>query len=151
MSDYVTEKVQAFAQSLLPGMGLELVEVQYRREGEGWVLRLFIDGPEGVGVDHCAGVSREVSDFLDVEDLISHAYQLEVSSPGLERRLRDTADFKRYAGKKARIKVRNPVDGQKVFIGLIGEADEEAVELSLEDGSRCRIEMHQIRKARLSL
>ena len=151
MGDYVTEKVQAFAQSLLPGMDLELVEVQYRQEGEGWVLRLFIDGPDGVGVDHCARVSRELSDFLDVEDLISHAYQLEVSSPGLERRLHDTDDFKRYAGKKARIKVRYPIDGQKVLIGLIGEADEESVELLLEDGSHCRIEMQQIRKARLSL
>ena len=151
MSDYVIEKVQAFAQSMLPGMDLELIEVQYRQEGEGWVLRLFIDGPEGVGVDHCAKVSREVSDFLDVEDLIPQAYQLEVSSPGLERQLHDTADFERYAGKKARIKVRHPIDGQKVFIGLIGKADEEAVELLLEDGSHCRIEMHQIRKARLSL
>ncbi len=151
MSDYVIEKIQDFVESLLPSMGLELVEIQYRQEGEGWVLRLFIDSPEGIGIDQCTKVSRELSFFLDVEDLIPHAFNLEVSSPGLERPLRDMNDFKRFAGKKARIKLRHPIDGQKVFIGLIGACDAHGFDLVLEDGTTCHYMMDQIRKARLSL
>ncbi len=151
MSDFVIEKIQEFVESLLPSMDLELIEIQYRQEGDGWVLRLFIDGPDGISVDHCAKVSREMSDFLDVEDLIPFAYHLEVSSPGLERKIRDVADFKRYAGKKARIKLRYPVDEQKVFVGLIGDVGDDEVELLLEDGAQYRFAMEQIRKARLSL
>ncbi|MEN8200352.1 MAG: ribosome maturation factor RimP [Thermodesulfobacteriota bacterium] len=151
MSDYVVEKIEGFAQSLLPSMDLELVEIQYRMEGHGWVLRLFIDGPDGVSIDQCAEVSREVSTFLDVEDCIPNAYALEVSSPGLERPLRKLGDFERYVGEKARIKLRYPVDEQKVFIGLLGESDEESVELLLEDGSSKRFLLENIRKARLTL
>jgi len=151
MSDYVVEKVQGFVESFLPSMDLELVEIQYRQENEGWVLRLFVDGPDGVGVDQCARVSRELNTFLEVEDLIQHAYNLEVSSPGLERPLRSSADFKRYAGKKARIKLRHPVGDKKIFIGLVGESDEKEVELLFEDGTGSRFLMENIRKARLSL
>lgn len=151
MSDYVIEKVQGFVESFLPSMDLELVEIQYRQENTGWVLRLFVDGPEGVGVDQCARVSRELNTFLEVEDFINHAYTLEVSSPGLERPLRSAADFKRYAGKKARIKLRYPIDDQKVFLGLIGESNEKEVELLFEDGTTNRFLMENIRKARLSL
>jgi len=151
MSDYVIEKVEEFAEGFLPSLGLELVEVQYRQEGHGWVLRLFIDGPNGIGVDECAKVSREMNVFLDVEDLIPNAFHLEVSSPGLERSLRNVADYKRFAGKKARVKVRHPIDGQKVFIGLIGESDEFGFELIMEDESTMRFHLDQIRKARLSL
>lgn len=151
MSEFIITTVQDFAESLLPSMGLELVEVQFRQEGHGWVLRLFIDGPEGVTLEQCTQVSREVSDFLDVEDLIVQSYTLEVSSPGLERPLRSSADFRRFAGKKARIKLREAVAGQKVFVGVIGRSDDEGVELLLEDGTHKHFLMERIRKARLSL
>ncbi|MBA3005266.1 MAG: ribosome maturation factor RimP [Proteobacteria bacterium] len=151
MSDAVVEKVQAFAETLLPSMGLELVEVQFRLEGYGWVLRLFIDGKEGITVDHCSRVSREVSDFLDVEDLIEHAFHLEVSSPGLERSLHSMKDFQRYLGKKAKVKLREDVENQRVLIGVISQAEGETVELVLEDGAKCQVAFEQIRKARLSL
>ena len=151
MSDYVVEKITEFVEGFLPSMDLELVEIQYRQEGHGWVLRLFIDGPNGIGIDECARVSREMNVFLDVEDLIPNAFHLEVSSPGLERQLRNVADYKRFAGKKARVKVRHPIGGQKVFIGLIGESDEFGFELIMEDESSMRFHLDQIRKARLSL
>jgi len=150
MSGLVEEKVKAFAVALLPSMGLELVEVQFRLEGHGWVLRLFIDGKEGITVDHCSQVSRELGDFLDVENLIDHAYHLEVSSPGLERPLRTLKDFKTYIGRKAKLKLRD-MENQRVVIGNISEVEGETVELVLEDGSRCLIAFEQIRKARLSL
>ena len=146
----VEEKVEAFAAALLPSMGLELVEVQFRLEGHGWVLRLFIDGKEGITVDHCSQVSRELGDFLDVENLIDHAYHLEVSSPGLERPLRSLKDFQTYIGRKAKLKLRD-VENQRVLIGNISKVEGETVELVLEDGSRCLIAFEQIRKARLSL
>jgi ribosome maturation factor RimP len=151
MSGAVVEKVQAFAERLLPSMGLELVEVQFRLEGHGWVLRLYIDGPEGVTLDHCSRVSREVSDFLDVEDLIANAYHLEVSSPGLERSLHGLKDYQKYLGKKAKLKLREDVEGQKVLIGDIVRAEDETVELVLENGTRCQVAFEQIRKARLTL
>ncbi len=151
MSDYIIEKIQEFAEGFLPSLGLELVEVQYRQEGHGWVLRLFIDGPDGIGVDQCASVSREMNVFLDVEDIIPNAFHLEVSSPGLERRLRDSNDFKRFAGKKARVKVRHPIDGQKVFVGIVGDSDENGFDLILEDAGSMRFHLDQIRKARLTL
>jgi ribosome maturation factor RimP len=151
MSDYVIEKVEEFAEGFLPSMDLELVEVQYRQEGHGWVLRLFIDGPNGIGVDECAKVSREMNVFLDVEDIIPNAFHLEVSSPGLERTLRNITDYKRFSGKKARVKVRHPIDGQKVFIGLIGESDELGFELVMEDENSMHFHLDQIRKARLTL
>ncbi len=151
MSDYIIEKIEEFANAFLPSLDLELVEVQYRQESHGWVLRLFIDGPNGIGVDECAKVSREMNVFLDVEDLIPNAFHLEVSSPGLERTLRNVADYQRFAGKKARVKVRHPVGGQKVFVGLIGESDEFGFELIMEDESTMHFHLDQIRKARLSL
>lgn len=151
MSGSVVDKVQVFAEKLLPSMGLELVEVQFRLEGHGWVLRLYIDGKDGITLDHCSRVSREVSDFLEVEDLIAHAYHLEVSSPGLERSLRSMKDFQRYIGKKAKLKLREDVENQKILIGDIVRAEDDTVELVLEDGTRCQVAFAQIRKARLSL
>ncbi len=151
MSDYVIENIQEFLDGVLPAIDLELVEIQYRQEGEGWVLRIFLDGPDGIGLDQCATVSREISVFLDVEDIIPHAFHLEVSSPGLERSLVKAADYKRFAGKKARIKVRHPIAGQKIFVGLIGESDEHGFSLLYEDGSQDRFTFDQLKKARLSL
>ena len=145
------EKIEEFAGSLLPAMGLELVDIQFRPEEHGWVLRIFIDSELGITVDHCADVSREVSAFLDVEDLIDHPYTLEVSSPGLERPLKSPADFSRFTGRKARIKLRMPVNGQKVFEGVIQQAGDASVELMLEDESTVQLPFEHIRKARLSL
>jgi ribosome maturation factor RimP len=151
MSEPVVAKVQAFAETLLPSMGLELVEVQFRLEGHGWVLRLFIDGKEGVTLDTCGRVSREVSDYLDVEDLIAQAYHLEVSSPGLERVLRTIDDCQRNIGKKVKVKLREDVVGQRVLIGILHRVEGETMELDLEEGERCQVAWNQIRKARLSL
>ena len=149
-----TEKVLAaieqYAEPLLRGMGLELVEVQYRREGYGWVLRLFIDREQGVSLDDCAAVSRAISTWLDVEDLIEHAYHLEVSSPGLERPLKKIEDFQRFAGKKAKVKLKEPRDGQKVFIGILEQVSGEQVTL-LADGKPVTILFEEIARARLAL
>ena len=140
--------IEEYAVSVLERMGIELVEIQFRREGHGWVLRLYIDKEGGVIVDDCAAVSREMSTWLDVEELIEHAYHLEVSSPGLERPLKKIDDFKRFAGRKARIKLREPLNEQKVFIGTIEEVDEEKVIL-VADEKPVHCMFDNIAKARL--
>lgn len=131
-------------------MGMELVEIQFRREGHGWVLRLFIDKEEGVTIDDCAAVSREISAYLEVEDLINHAYHLEVSSPGLERPLRKREDFSRFAERLARIKLREPINGQRVLIGTLLGLEGETVLLEM-DKETVRIDLENIAKARLTL
>lgn len=151
MSERIIETIEEFARKLLPTMGLELVEVQFRKEGHGWVLRVLIDCDEGISVDHCAGVSREISDFLDVEDLIDQAYHLEISSPGLERPLRSVADFEKFVGKKARVRLHEAINGQKVFVGIIKHVADGIVELACDEGGGVDFSFEQINKARLSI
>lgn len=149
-ADRIITAVESFARPVLDDMGLELVEVQFRRESAGWLLRLFIDREDGVNVDDCASVSRQISAYLEVEDLIEHAYSLEVSSPGLERPLKKKEDFVRFTGRKARIKLKEPIDGQRVFFGLLGAVDENTITL-LVDGQQMKIDLDVVARARLSL
>ena len=131
-------------------MGLELVEVQFRQESGGWILRLFIDREGGINVDDCASVSRQISAYLEVEELIEHAYNLEVSSPGLERPLKKIDDFVRFAGRKARIKLKEPIDGQRVFFGLLGPVHGNKLTLDVDD-RQMEIDLDAVARARLSL
>jgi len=149
MSEYIVDNVRDFLQKLLPGMGLEIFDIQFRREGHGWVLRIFIDSRDGVTLDQCTGVSRELSQYLDVEDLIDHAYHLEVSSPGLERPLRSVDDFCRFAGENARVKLSVPVDGEKFFEGTIEEVQGNVISLKGKDKKSVRFSYEAINKARL--
>jgi ribosome maturation factor RimP len=149
-ADTVTGRVERFITPLLIDMGVELVEIQYQREGHGWVLRLFIDREGGVTMEDCAGVSREVSRYLEVEDPIEHAYHLEVSSPGLERPLKKENDFVRFVKRRARIKMREERNGQRVFIGTLQGVEDEAVLLHV-DGRLQHFPLADIARARLIL
>jgi ribosome maturation factor RimP len=149
-TEKILSGIEEYAGPLLRDMGLELVEIQFRREGHGWVLRLFIDGEQGVTLDDCAAVSREISAWLDVEDLIDHAYHLEVSSPGLERPLTKLDDFRRFAGRKTRIKLKEPKEGQRVFNGTLEGVAGECITV-LVDGKPVNIMFEEIARARLAL
>lgn len=150
-SDRLLTTILGFVEPLLAEMGMELVDAQFRREGNGWVLRFFIDKEGGITIDDCAKVSREVSAYLEVEDLIAHAYNLEVSSPGLERPLKKKEDFIRFAHRKVRIKVREPIMGeQKLLIGMLEGVEGNAVVVALEN-EKVSIDMDNISKARLTL
>ncbi len=151
MSDTVVARIQEFAESLLPAMGLELFDIQFRREGHGWVLRLVVDRQEGVTLDDCSRVSRETSDFLDVEDIIDHPYHLEVSSPGLERPLRTVEECRRHLGKKARIKLKEEVDSMRVIIGELQAVEEDEISVLSEEGQTYTLDWNNIQKARLTL
>ncbi len=151
MTELVTERIREFAAMLLPSMGLELYDVQFRREGHGWVVRLIIDSASGVRLDDCSRVSRETSDFLDVENLIDHAYHLEVSSPGAERTLRNPAECERFVGEKIRLKTKEEIEGQRVFIGTLEAAAEKRLVIVTEDGEKYDFPWEHIKKARLTL
>ncbi|MDO5675021.1 MAG: ribosome maturation factor RimP [bacterium] len=149
-SDALITRLEAFAAPLLTDLGMELVEIQFRREGQGWVLRLFIDKQGGITVDDCAGVSREISAYLEVEDCIDHAYVLEVSSPGLERPLKRPQDFTRFAGRKVRIKLRQDSGMGKVLVGTLQGLEGDEVVL-LVDNTKLTLHREQISRARLTL
>jgi ribosome maturation factor RimP len=142
----------ALADPYVRDAGFDLVEVQSGRETTGWVVRLFIDGPVGgqVPVSHadCERVSRDVSAAFDVADFIPHAYQLEVSSPGLDRPLRRERDFARFAGQSARIKLAEGVEGRRNFSGMIRGAQAGLVEIECE-GRSYQLPIEQVAKANL--
>ena len=154
----VEERVRGIAGRVAASYGLDLFDVQYRREGSGMVLRIQIDRPgpaasaeESVSVDDCANVSRDVSAILDVEDVVPASYTLEVSSPGLDRPLRRAEDYMRFAGRRAKLVVREPVDGQSYFKGTLGGVDAGEVLIDSEDGRRHRVPLAVITRAHLEV
>jgi len=137
--------------------GFDLIEVQHGREPGGWVVRLFIDNPAvagagsmttGIGLDDCERVSRDVSAALDVADVIPHAYQLEVSSPGLDRPLRRERDFARFVGESARIRLNDGVEGRRNFLGTLQAAKDGRVEIAC-DGRSYSLPIDDIQRANL--
>ena len=147
----IVERVRSLAEPILADRGLELVDLEFRREGRGWTLRLYMDRAGGVTLDDCQRVSQELGDHLDVADLIPYPYTLEVSSPGLDRPLTRDADFLRFAGKAARITTSEAIQGQRNFHGrLAGLADGEVL-LDLADGRQARIPRGLIARARLEI
>ena len=113
------ERVQQIAERVAASSGLELVEVEFRGGGKSRLLRIFIDKPGGVTHEDCAKLSREVSTILDVEDVVPGSYLLEVSSPGLDRKLSRPADFERFTGSRVKIMTREPVNGNRHFDGRL--------------------------------
>jgi ribosome maturation factor RimP len=120
-SKTVLDKIEETAGPLLESEGLELIDLEYRKEGRGWVLRVFMDKPGGVTLDDCADISRQLGDMLEVEEWIPHAYTLEVSSPGLDRPLKKEKDFLRSIGKLIQLTIRQPLEGQTFFKGILLE------------------------------
>jgi ribosome maturation factor RimP len=149
MADTV-EQIRGLLDPILASLGLSLWDIEVQKHGPSWLLRIFIDR-EGTGVtlDDCETVSRDLGAALDVEDLIAHAYTLEVSSPGLDRKLSKPEHFARFSGSAVKVKTYQLVNGQKVFQGrLLGMAGE-MVKVELETGSIVEIPMGDIAKASL--
>ena len=152
------DQLRPIIERVSAGYGLDLFDVQFRREAGGMVLRVRIDRPgaaasaeESVSVEDCARVSRDLSAILDVEDIVPTSYTLEVSSPGLDRPLRNGADYGRFAGRRAKIVVREPVDGQSFFKGRLGGVDHDAVLIDTDDGRRHRVPLGVIARANLEV
>lgn len=130
-------------------LGFELVDVELEGSGRRAILRVYIDGPEGVGLDDCAAVSRQLSAILDVEDPIKGSYTLEVSSPGLDRPLVRPEDFRRFAGETVKLRTREPIEGgRRNFKGRLAEATDEGIVVEVE-GQAYRLSYENIDRARL--
>ncbi len=145
----IVARVRALAEPILGDLGLELVDAEFRRETQGWVLRLYMDRAGGVTLDDCQRVSEELGVHLDVEDVIGHPYHLEVSSPGLDRPLTRDQDFVRFAGQAARVSTREPLEGRRNFRGRLAGMRDGTVLLDLPDGTRVLIPRAAIVRARL--
>ncbi len=156
------EHVRVTADRVARSHGLEVWDVVRRRESTGQVIRVFIDRPgpastpeESVSIEDCEQVSRELGTILDVEDPLPFAYTLEVSSPGLDRPLRGAEDYRRFAGRRAKVVVREAVDNQKAFDGrLMGvdeNADEYTVLLEGPKGRLHRLPLRLIARGRLEV
>lgn len=143
--DPVAQAVGVLAEPLIDDLGYELVDVQFKREQYGQILRVVIYKESGVVIDDCAKISRELGHLLEVEDLISQAYTLEVTSPGLDWRLKSERDFVRFRGKKVRIVL---LDEPESLVGLIGEIDNGKVSIGL-DGDKQLVPLDLIKKAKL--
>ena len=130
---------------------LELVDLEYVKEGSSKYLRAYIDKPGGVTVEDCAAVSRPFSDKLDEADFIDEAYILEVSSPGLGRPLKKEKDFARSIGEEVEIRTYRAIDRQKEFIGILVEYDKDTVTIEYEDETTQKFERNDIALIRLAL
>ena len=142
------ERVRTIVEPGVQALGFELVDAEVVGQGRNAVLRVYIDHPDGITVNDCARVSRQLSAVLDVADPIAGQYVLEVSSPGLDRPLRTRHDFERFQGAQVRIRMVLPVDGKRTFTGrLLGLEGENIV---LEgDGERYDLALADVDKARL--
>ncbi|MGG6432018.1 ribosome maturation factor RimP [Anoxybacillus sp. D401a] len=128
----VTHIVEELVTPIVTDMGLELVDIEYVKEGKNWFLRVFIDSPTGIDIDQCGVVSERLSEKLDEIDPIPHNYFLEVSSPGAERPLKKAKDFERAVGKNVYVKTYEPIDGQKEFEGLLTAFDGQTVTVEVK-------------------
>ena len=151
MTTGIEEKVRALAEPLLADKGMELVDLVFVTEHGRHVLRIFIDKPGGVNVDDCGDFSKEFSTILDVDDPIPQRYMLEVSSPGLDRPLVKEADFKRFAGKKTKIKAKEAIEGRRNFKAVIDGVAEGKVFVTDFDGKKFEIALSNIERARLEI
>jgi ribosome maturation factor RimP len=140
----LTTDLPTLLESTLQGLGYELVD--FERSGKGALMRVFIDKPQGIDVEDCARVSNHLSRVLAVENV--DYGRLEVSSPGLDRLLRKEQDFVRFAGHKARIKLRVPVEGQRNFMGVLRQTRAGKIELDV-DGRIVTLDLANLDKARL--
>jgi ribosome maturation factor RimP len=147
----IEERVRGIAERVAIENGLELVHAEVAGPEGKPIIRLFIDKPDGVTHEDCSAVSLHVGTILDVEDFIHSPYTLEVSSPGLERGLYKRQDYERFSGHPAKMKVRNPVNGQRNFRGRIIGVEGEQVIFEDKTSGRVTVQIESIVKANLEI
>ena len=144
----IIKQITGLIGPVLDDIGFELVDLEYLSKHGRWVLRLYIDKDGGVTIDDCARVSREIADLIDVKDIIEHEYVLEVSSPGVNRPLKKNRDFILAIGKKIKVKMVTPVEGQRNFTGNLKNFQERTIYLETE-GKLVTLPLPEVDKANL--
>lgn len=150
----VTERVEAICQPVVESLGFELVDVEYVKEGPDYYLRIAIDKPGGIDISDCALASEKISEVMDKEDPITEAYFLDVSSPGAERPLKKEKDYENAVGKHVYVKLYEPVEGDKEWIGELKEVSKDTITLSAKIKTRTKvieIDRKRIAKIRLAV
>jgi ribosome maturation factor RimP len=127
----ITDVVAALAEPVVRKHGCELWDVEYVKETGGWFLRIYVDREDGVSLDHCEAISRELDPILDERDPIPDSYTFEVSSAGAERSLKRPSDFQKFMGHLVEVKLYQQKDGRKEYIGSLTGSDGEAVEITI--------------------
>jgi ribosome maturation factor RimP len=145
----LTRHIEDIAEKAAAPAGIEIVEVELKGSGRNHLLRIYIDKPEGVTHTDCELVSREVGAVLDTEDPIPGSYELEVSSPGVERKLSKRADWQRFAGRKVKVVLREPIGQLKHFDGVIARAEDQSITVGLPDGQQVTFPFEQVDRANL--
>lgn len=143
----VVESIIAISEPVTKDEDLELVDVEYKKLGKTWTLRVFIDSKQGVTVDDCQKVSRQISDLIEIDDLIPNPFVLEVSSPGLDRPLKKENDFLRFKNKAVHVKTFSPIDNRKKFRGIIRDCQNQILFLD-EEGVSIEISLDKISQAK---
>ncbi|KON89050.1 ribosome maturation factor RimP [Sporosarcina globispora] len=150
----VTETVELLVTPIVDELNLELVDIEYVKEGKDWFLRVFIDKETGVDIEECGTVSERLSEKLDAEDPIPYNYFLEVSSPGAERPLKKDSDFVKAIGKNVFIKTYEPIEGEKTFEGVLTYFDGDTVTVEVKIKTRKKsieIPYEKVANARLAV
>lgn len=150
----VTEIVEELTQPIVQELGLELVEIEFVKEGKSWFLRVYIDKEDGVDIEDCGTVSERLSEKLDELDPITHNYFLEVSSPGAERPLKKPKDLEKAIGKNVFVKTYEPIDGEKSFEGTLLEFDGKVLKIEMKIKTRKKaieIPYEKVANARLAV
>jgi ribosome maturation factor RimP len=132
MSQKITELTTELVTPIIEKLGLELVDVEFVKEGKNWFLRVYIDSPKGIDIEECGTVSEQLSEKLDELDPIEQPYFLEVSSPGVERPLKKPEDVKNAIGKNVNVKLYEAFNGEKVFEGLLKDFDGETLYMEIK-------------------
>nr|WP_309099378.1 ribosome maturation factor RimP [Fredinandcohnia onubensis] len=154
MSKKVTQIVEELVIPIVTDLQMELVDVEYVKEGKDWFLRVFIDSEKGVDIEDCGLVSEKLSEKLDEVDPIPYNYFLEVSSPGAERPLKKDSDFEKAIGKQVYVKTYEPIDGEKIFEGELTSFDGKLVTINVMVKTRKKsveIPYEKISNARLAV
>src|SRR4051794_11255652 len=148
--DVIAAKITEIVERAGQPEGIEAVEVQLLGGGKARLVRIYIDKPAGVTHEDCESISRQVGDILDAEDVIpGEGYTLEVSSPGVERKLTKPADYQRFLGQKAKVVLHEPVENQRSWIGTLAAFEGNVVTLEPAPGKAVRFALDQVEKANL--
>lgn len=145
------QAIQDQLAAMVAAEGLELLATEVVGSGPKTVLRLVVDGPDGVDLDRCATVSRQASAILDVEDPIQHRYLLEVSSPGLDRKLYRPLDYERFAGRRVRLRLKPGYREHRMVVGQLVGLEGDAVRVQSDSGQDLRFRLEDIFEARLEV